>query len=133
MPPTQRSSMYTFTSLSRKYAIYGPPKEDGFEYMAKFTPIGLVGRFATDSDELADKLRKHPDFGKRFMEIGIQPTSHVVEGIRSSESHPVLSDDKLIEFGRLQATLLKKDGSYRKDASDEDKQQYELLKQELGV
>ena len=131
-----------FTSVNNKYSIYGSPKLEGKqlvpEYIVNFNPIGTMGRFQTEDEELASKLRSHPDFGKRFMEIGITAKENpsIVVGLRSSETKPELGKEpidpqKLIEFGGLQATLLKKDGSYRKDASEEQIKQYEQLKKEL--
>jgi len=132
--------MYTFTSVNNRFTILGKPMGDGLEYEVHFQPIGSMGRFTTDDEELAKKLREHPSFGKRFMEIGVQvkENPHIVQGIRSSETHPDLGQEKfdpqkLIEFGRLQATLLKADGTYRKDASEENKLKYEELKKEIGV
>jgi len=121
--------------------ILGKPiDKENLEYIVKFEPMGTMGRFTTNDEELAKKLRSHSEFGKRFMEIGInaKENPNVVAGVRSSETKPELGKEpidsqKLIEFGGLQATLLKKDGTYRKDASEEQIKQYESLKQELGV
>ena len=120
--------------------IIGKPVGGIPEYMVKFEPMGAAGNFSTNDEDLVIKLRSHPEFGKRFVELGLKPKqkSNVVEGIRSSASHPELGEketdpQKLIEFGKLQATLLKNDGTYRKDASEENKLKYEALKQELGV
>lgn len=118
----------------------GTPLHKGTpEYIVKFEPNGASGNFSTNDEELAKRLREHPEFGKRFVELGAVPKqeSNIVSGIRSSLSHPELGEkkefdpQKLIEFGKLQATLLKNDGTYRKDASEENKQRYELLKKEL--
>lgn len=132
--------MYTFTSVNNRFTILGKQIGDELEYQVNFQPIGSMGRFTTNDEELAKKLREHPSFGKRFMEIGVNVKENpkIVQGIRSSDSHPELgkekfNPEKLIEFGRLQATLLKTDGSYRKDASEENKLKYEQLKTELGV
>jgi len=119
--------------------ILGKPiSKDELEYQVRFEPMGTMGRFTTQDEELANKLRAHPSFGKRFMEIGVsaKENPNVVSGIRSSETKPELGKEpidpqKFIEFGKLQATLLKKDGSFRKDASEEQIKQYEQLKSEL--
>lgn len=131
--------MATFTSVNNKFAIYGKPINGIPEYIVKFQPIGSMGKFTTEDETLVEKLRSRPDFGKRFMEIGVQAKENpsIVQGIRSSENHPELGKEeldpkKLIEFGKLQATLLKADGTYRKDASEENKLKYEALKKELG-
>ena len=120
--------------------IFGHPKDGVPEYTVRFEPMGSMGRFSTTDEELVEKLRKHPSFGKRFMEIGVksQENPNVVRGLRSSETKPELgkepiNPEKLIEFGRLQATLLKKDGTFRKDAPEEDQIKYETLKKEIGA
>jgi hypothetical protein len=108
--------MYTFTSVNNKYSIYGKPilegKERVPEFIVNFNPIGSMGRFYTEDEELAKKLREHPSFGKRFMEISItaKENPNIVSGLRSSETKPELgkepiSPKKLIAFGALQATL----------------------------
>lgn len=132
--------MYTFTSVNNRYTIIGKPINGEPEYIVHFNPVGSVGSFVTSNDELAQKLRSHPEFGKRFMEIGlnVKENPKIITGVRSSATQAEvgkepLDPNKLIEFGRLQATLLKNDGSYRKDASEADKLKYETLKQELGV
>ena len=119
--------------------IIGKPVGGIPEYMVRFEPVGAGGSFSTNDEDLATKLRSHPEFGKRFVELGLKPKqeSNIVSGIRSSINQPELGEtnefdpQKLIEFGKLQATLLKQDGTYRKDASEENKQRYELLKKEL--
>lgn len=129
--------MYTFTSVYKKFSIYGNPVDKGVEYEAHFNPNGLVGMFSTADEDLAQKLRNHREFGKKFVELGVKSNlSNINKEVRSSESHPELGKEpidpkKFIEFGRLQATLLKTDGTYRKDASEEDKLKYEQLKTEL--
>lgn len=132
--------MFTFTSVNNRFMILGKPiSKDELEYEVKFEPMGTMGRFTTTDEKLAEKLRAHPDFGKRFMEIGLNAKENpkIVNGIRSSETKPELGKEpidpqELIEFGRLQATLLKADGTYRKDATEENKLKYETLKQKLG-
>ena len=118
--------------------IFGHPKDGVPEYTVRFEPIGSMGRFSTDDKTLAEKLREHPSFGKRFMEIGAvaKENPNIVQGLRSSETKPEIDKEpvdtqKLIEFGRLQATLLKLDGTYRKDASEEDRIKFEQLKLEI--
>jgi hypothetical protein len=136
--------MFTFTSVNNKLSLYGKPelvgKSNVPEYIVNFTPIGSMGKFNTEDEELAQKLRAHPSFGRKFMEIGVsaKENPNIVKGVRSSETKPELgqepvSPEKLIAFGGLQATLLKKDGTYRKDASEEQIKQYEELKKELGA
>jgi hypothetical protein len=132
--------MYTFTSVNNGYMIIGKPVNGEPEYMVQFSKVGSSGSYTTNDEELAKKLREHPDFGKRFMEIGLtsKENPQIVQGLRSSATavelgKEPLDSQKLIQLGVYQATLLKKDGSYRKDASQEDVEKYELLKKELGV
>jgi len=131
--------MYIFTSPNRKLTLLGRPIGKELEYKINFEPIGAVGRFSTNDEQLAEKLRSHPEFGKRFVELGFRPKEEnkIIEGVRSSATQPELNKEqfdpqKLIEFGRLQARLLKSDGNFRKDASEEDINKYNQLKQELG-
>ncbi len=135
--------MYTFTSVNNKCTLFGKPigvgKDQVLEYQVDFRPVGSMGTFTTDDEELAKKLRERPEFGRRFMEIGVKAPENpnIVDGIRSSETSARLGrteydPKKYIEFGVLQATLLKSDGTYRKDASEENKLKYEALQQELG-
>lgn len=129
--------MYTFTSVYKKYSIFGQPVGSGLEYEVHFTPNGGVGVFTTTDEKLVEKLRNHPEFGKKFVELGVKnQSSNINSEVRSSESHPESKEQidpkKFIEFGKLQATLLKKDGTFRADASEEDKERYNQLKQELG-
>ena len=121
--------MFIFTSPHRKFAVYGQG------YKAKFTPIGAIGSFQTEDEQLVEKLRTHPDYGRRFVENALpkKVESNIITDIRSAATRPVLSDDKLIRFGELKAKLLKQDGSFRKDASSEEQEEYINLKQELGV
>ena len=135
--------MFTFTSVARNRRIFGKPvlvgKEMIPEYDVKFTSMGNGGRFTTSDEKIAESLRKHPEFGRTFVEIGLRnipATSNIVSGIRSSANQPELGQvkpdsQKYIQFGVLQATLLKQDGTYRKDASEEQINKYEQLKQEL--
>lgn len=132
--------MSTFTSVNRKFMIIGKPIGGIPEYLVRFEPIGVSGSFSTEDEDLALKLRSHPEFGKKFVELGTKPKqqNNIVSGVRGSTDHPELGENKeqdpkkLIEFGRLQATLLKQDGTFRKDASEENKLKYEALKKELG-
>jgi hypothetical protein len=132
--------MFTFTSVHNRYRIFGAPIDGVPEYDVAFEPIGSMGRFSTQDEELAEKLRAHPSFGKKFMEIGLQAKENptIVQGIRGSSDKPELGKEsldpqKLIQLGVYQATLLKKDGTYRKDAPEEEKIKYEQLKKELGA
>lgn len=144
--------MFTFTSVSPGYRIFGEPVKSPKtgeitpEYDAKFIRSGAVGRFTTDNESIVEKLRKHPDFNKRFVEVALPgaANSNVVSGIRSSASHPEIQEvksevkpevkvdfPKYIRFGVLQNKLLKNDQTYRKDASPEEIAEFELLKKEL--
>lgn len=132
--------MFTFTSVHPKYTIWGKPVNGVPEYSAKFVRNGSVGIFITEDEQLAEKLRQHPEFNKRFTEMGKPPKSesNVIEGVRSSATQPELGKEKIdpqkfIRFGVLHNKLLKKDGTYRADCTPEEKSEYEQLKSELEV
>lgn len=131
--------MYIFTSPNRRLMLLGKKIDKELEYIVKFEPIGAVGRFSTNDEKLAEKLRTHPEFGKRFVELGFRAKeeNRIIEGVRSSATQPELGKEEfdpkeLIEFGKLQVKLLKSDGTFRKDASEEDINKYNQLKQKLG-
>ena len=137
--------MFTFTSISPGYRIFGKPVKSPTstemipEYDVKFIRTGNVGQFITKDEQLAQKLREHPEFTKRFVEIGIPKVqeSNIVAGIRSSATQVELGKEpvdpkKYIRLGVLQSRLLKNDGTYRKDAVQEEISEYENLKKELG-
>lgn len=133
--------MFTFTSVAAGYMVFGKPvlqgKEMIPEFEARFVRQGAVGIFTTSDEQLAEKLRTHPSFGTKFVELSPpKPESNIVKGIRSSETHPELGKgqldpQRLIRFGVLQNKLLKQDGTYRRDATQEEISEYENLKKEL--
>lgn len=134
--------MFTFTSVHPAFRIFGKPVQIGKEMIpefdAKFIRHGAVGHFVTEDEQLAEKLRKHPNFGKAFTEMSIPKNleTNVVSGIRSSATQPELGKteidkSKLIRFGVLQNKLLKQDGTYRIAVPKEEIAEYELLKKEL--
>lgn len=132
--------MFTFTSAYKKHTIMGKPTSDKqLDYVVHFLPVGGVGQFTTEDEKLAEKLRNHPDFNKKFTEIGLglKAKSNVVDGVRSSATQgevgkEAIDPQEYINFGVLKNKLLKNDGSYRKDASEDEIKQYETLKQKLG-
>jgi len=137
--------MFTFTSVAPRRRIFGKPvlvgKEMIPEYDVKFTRMGSAGQFTTNDEKIAESLRKHPEFGRTFVEIGlgnIPQKSNIISGIRSSATQPELGKvqpdpQKYIRYGVLQAKLLKMDGTYRKDAVQEEISEFEKLKQELEI
>lgn len=146
--------MFIFTSIAPGYRTFGKPVKSDTnklvpEYDVRFVRNGASGQFSTDDEELAKKLREHPQYGKAFVEtnIPVPQKDNVVVGIRSSISHPDISGEtvkeevkeeikidtqKYIRYGVLQNKLLKNDLTYRKDASPEEITEYENLKKELG-
>ncbi|RMG43485.1 MAG: hypothetical protein D6732_00045 [Methanobacteriota archaeon] len=125
--------------------------------VAKFRPGGNFGTFATDDEEKIAKLKAHPLFNKAFKvwEKGKppkfdSPVNHgvilsqndlpdnvramVEEKLKQPEPVEVPQPDveKYVRFGELKAKLLRKDGSYRGDAKDEEITEYEKLKEELN-
>lgn len=89
--------------------------------------------FSTDSEEVANLLRAEPEFGKTVFEgQKILNESRVVQGTRSSFNEPGNKED-YVRYGYLQAKLLNKDGTFRKDASEEEINEFQTLKSKLGV
>ena len=126
--------------------------------LAQFTPIGNKrGGFSTDDPELIKKLLEHPSHGKSFSVLKDKmpkfEDEHIQKGASTSlnvqqieaqkknleEQNKIelakMKDEqskKFIRFGQLSTKLLKNDGSYRADATDELKAEYEQLKKEIG-
>ena len=104
--------------------------------LASFEPDG---RFTTDDQELIEKLKNHSAYGtgrNKFTMINTipKPKGNVIQGIRSGGTQPVFDEkEKLIRLGALRAKLLKKDGSFRKDASEEEINELKSIQEELGV
>ena len=116
----------TFFSPMKSLRVWGK----NAKWNAKFE----LGVFRTENQEIIDSLRNHKDYGKKIVEKGLPKQSNVIQGTRTAGTQPVFDkDQKLIRFGKLEAQLLKKDGTFRKDASLENQEEYNSLKQELGV
>jgi hypothetical protein len=132
-------TMAQFVSPSRKMQVWGEKmvgdKPVG-ELLASFEPYG---RFITEDEELIEKLKNHGAYGVgkgKFTMVNTvpKPKGNVIQGIRSAATAPILDkEEKLIRLGTLRAKLLRNDGSFRKDASDEDKEELRTIEQELGV
>ncbi len=107
------------------------------EKLASFAPYGS---FTTEDEAIIEKLRAHGAFNKKgkagFIEANTMPKSkgNVIQGTRSAGNSPILGkDEKLIRFGTLRASLLKNDGTPRKDASEEELEELKSIQDELGV
>lgn len=146
-----------YTNFVSKYAQLGV--WNGKEKLAEFAGmIGKKGMFSTNDPELVEKLKKHPDFGKGFNILsGTMPKfedefikkgaatssdSQQIEAIKKNlEAENELKlqvakeelGQKFMRYGQLKQMLLKNDGTYRADATDELKAEYEQLKNEIGV
>ena len=136
--------MAVFVSPSRNLKIWDEKLvrgNDGIERnvgkkIAEFAPLG---RFVTEDTELIEKLKANPSYGVgkgKFIMIDTvpKPKGNVIQGVRSAGTAVVFDkQEKLIRLGELRARLLKKDGSFRKDASDEDINELKSIQEELGV
>ena len=121
--------MATFISKNVQFKVWG----ENAEWSAAFAPMG---RYATNDEKIIEALRTHPYFNRSFSEIKIPPKgkSNIIQGVRSAGTQPIRDREaKLMRLGELQARLLKNDGSFRKDASDELINELKELKGELGV
>lgn len=117
----------TFVSQYRKFKLWFGDDKIAFE---------PYGRFSTDDERKIEALRNHPLFGRKFVEASMKPpkNENIIQGIRSAGTQPVFDKDaKLVRLGELRAKLLRKDGSFRKDASDEEKKELKEIREELGV
>ena len=137
--------MVTFISVNRNMKVWGEKKIkalDGTEKnvgekLASFAPHGS---FTTDNEDLIKKLRAHGAYGKNgkggFIEANLKKPSksNVIQNIRSAGTAQVLDrEEKLIRLGTLRAKLLKNDGSFRKDATEEEITELQEIQGELGV
>jgi hypothetical protein len=106
------------------------------EKLASFAPYG---RFITEDEQLIEKLKNHPSYGTgkgKFIMVNTipKPKGNVIQGVRSAATAPILDkEEKLIRLGTLRAKLLKNDGSFRKDASEEEINELQEIQKELGV
>lgn len=127
------------------------------EQLAQFVPIGnKKGGFSTDDPLIIKKLLERKDHGKTFSVLKDKmpkfEDGHIVRGAATSIDKSVeiikknLEAEKEIEidkakielgkkyrrFGKLEASLLNKDGGFRKDATKELQEEYLKLKEEIG-
>ena len=147
-----------FISKYQELKVWGRDEKLKPIRLASFTPIGnKMGGFSTDDTELVEALKNHPDHGKGFHVIKDKmphfENEHIIKGAVTSikaqefeaQKKNLEEENKLelakmkaeqskkyIRFGELTAKLLKNDGSYRADATDELKAEYEQLKKEIG-
>ena len=128
--------MVTFSSRKTALKIWGEKIVKGKnvgEMLASFAPFG---KFTTDDEQLIAKLRDHGSYNKDFAEMGkvVASKGNLIQGIRSSATQPILGEkEKLIRLGTLREKLLKNDGSYRKDAPEEEINELTKIQELLGV
>ena len=128
--------MITFSSRKTSLKIWGEKIVKGKnvgEMLASFAPFG---KFTTDDEQLIAKLRDHGSYNKDFVELSkiVVPKGNLRQGIRSSATQPILGEkEKLIRLGTLREKLLKNDGSYRKDAPEEEINELTKIQELLGV
>lgn len=117
--------MHKFISPHRRMKVFGKPKDKKPEWKALFTPDGISGIFITEDDELAERLQNHKEYGKSFVKFERPGKKRTV--VHQGERSAGMSQENLVRVGELKASILKKDGSYRKDASEEEIKEYEQL------
>ena len=132
--------MATFVSVTKGLKVWGEKIVKGKNVGEKLADFAPVGSFTTEDEELIAKLRAHGACGKGkrygFIEAGTmsKPKSNVIQGVRSAGNSPILGkDEKLIRLGVLRASLLKKDGAPRRDASEKELEELKEIQDELGV
>ena len=135
--------MVIFSSRKTALKVWGEKIVKGKnagEMLASFAPFG---KFSTDDEQLIAKLRDHGSYNKDFVELSkiavsadrqVVPKGNLRQGIRSSATQPILGEkEKLIRLGTLREKLLKNDGSYRKDAPEEEINELTKIQELLGV
>jgi len=106
----------------------------------KFRDMGGVGVFETEDKELIGKLKEHPDnkikgVGSFFASpISGGKKSHIIEGARGSRTEEVTDLKALFKkYDALKDEIVKVDGDFRADATEEQKAEYIKLKAEIGL
>lgn len=126
----------------------------GSKLLAKFEPRGDFGIFITSDPKIVEALKKTPEFGKVIKiwegkgmphftrknihhgvitsvnDIPSELRERLKEEIKDEEVK--IETDKYVRYGELKARVLRKDGSYRGDATAEEIAEYEKLKEEIG-
>jgi len=106
----------------------------------KFRDMGGVGVFETEDKELIGKLKEHP--GNKIKGVGsffASPInggkkSHIIEGARGSRTEEVTDLKALFKkYDALKDEIVKVDGDFRADATEEQKAEYIKLKAEIGL
>ena len=117
----------TFFSPMKGLRIWG----EKAEWNAKF----VLGTYTTENQEIISALRNHKEYGRKIVEKGLPKIKdNIIQGTRTAGTQPVFDkDQKLVRLGKLRAELLKKDGSSRKDASEDQINELKQLEKELGV
>lgn len=142
-----------------KVTFISSPKHKGLrifdhsKQLAKFESQGEYGLFTTDDPQLAKRLEGNPQFGKTFYKAGgkmpkfaQQHISHgapindvkqeaIDKGAIRKEVEKSFNENlipKTRRLGFLEAAILKKDGSFRGDATEEQIEEYKQLKKDLG-
>ena len=119
--------MATFISKNRAF------KHSFDKQRIDFSPLGS---YTTEDEKIIEVLRRHPYYNKGFVETNAipEPKGNTTQGIRTAATQGIIGkDEKLLRLGELRARLLKNDGSFRKDASDELIDELKELQGELGV
>lgn len=132
---------------------------DAVGIIGSFSPAreGDYGYFVTESGELIERIKSTALYknGEVKEYIGGKPQfDDFVQGsggyaelsgllskmektadkpIQNSIPQQAIDVQAYIKFGELKVSLIRKDGTYRRDASEEEIKEYETLKEKLGV
>lgn len=87
-----------------------------------------------EDENLIKEARKDARCGRVFKEIDRLPSSGAGLENEIEKDGPSINEikAKAIRFGALTKKIIKQDGSYSLNATDAEKQEYEILKQELN-
>lgn len=142
-----------FISKTKRLQIWKDDKK-----LAQFEDMGGgYGGFSTDDDQLVSKLKEDPGFGRTFNSLEgasfpkfLDPRVHVgAQTSKKDDTDKIKANAKaeaeleaakrfaemkmkVKRFGELEGKWLKKDGEFRADIPDEEKEEYNKLKLELG-
>lgn len=106
----------------------------------KFVKQGGIGVYETEDKKTIEFLRNHKDFNKQtkggFAEYksGLidYGTKEVVKGVRAGATATEIGlKEKVQRYEELKEKIVKVNGDFRKDASDEQIAEYKALEQEI--
>lgn len=123
--------------------------------IGSFSPAstGDYGYFVTESGELIERIKSTSLFQNgevkeytgskpQFNDFvtgsgGFAELNGMLGGVKDTTTKTAqpqqIDVQAYIRFGELKVSLIRKDGTYRRDASEEEIKEYETLKEKLGV